>query len=90
MSDLKEIVRIAHDAGMLALVDEPMERTSISGGCLLAMDAGADMSAVSIIKQEVRSLRARRLPNWYDAEAVRQTINLTDDQQQLSLMALSI
>ena len=93
-SDLKEIVRIAHDAGMLALVDEAHGTHLYFGEGLpvSAMDAGADMSAVSIHKTggSLTQSSMLLLGPGIDAEAVRQTINLTQTTSGSYLLMASL
>ena len=93
-SDLKEIVKIAHDAGMLALIDEA-HGTHLyfgEGLPLSAMDAGADMSAVSIHKTggSLTQSSMLLLGPAVDAEAVRQIINLTQTTSGSYLLMASL
>jgi len=93
-SNLKEIVKIAHDAGMLALVDEAHGTHLYFGDNLpaAAMDAGADMSAVSIHKTggSLTQSSMLLLSPAVDAEAVRQTINLTQTTSGSYLLMASL
>jgi lysine decarboxylase len=93
-SDLKEIVKIAHDAGMLALIDEAHGTHLYFGEDLplSAMDAGADMSAVSIHKTggSLTQSSMLLLGPAVDAEAVRQIINLTQTTSGSYLLMASL
>ena len=93
-SNLKEIVKIAHDAGMLALVDEAHGTHLYFGENLpaAAMDAGADMSAVSIHKTggSLTQSSMLLLGPGADAEAVRQIINLTQTTSGSYLLMASL
>lgn len=93
-SNLKEIVKIAHDAGMLALVDEAHGTHLYFGDNLpaAAMDAGADMSAVSIHKTggSLTQSSMLLLSPAVDAEVVRQTINLTQTTSGSYLLMASL
>ncbi len=93
-SNLKEIVKITHEAGMLALVDEA-HGTHLyfgEGLPLAAMDAGADMSAVSTHKTGGSLTQSSMLllgPN-VDADEVRQIINLTQTTSGSYLLMASL
>ena len=93
-SDLREIVKIAHDAGMLALIDEAHGTHLYFGEDLplSAMDAGADMSAVSIHKTggSLTQSSMLLLGPAVDAEAVRQIINLTQTTSGSYLLMASL
>ncbi|MDD4160091.1 MAG: aminotransferase class I/II-fold pyridoxal phosphate-dependent enzyme [Synergistaceae bacterium] len=93
-SDLREIVKIAHEAGMLALVDEAHGTHLYFGEDLplSAMDAGADMSAVSIHKTggSLTQSSMLLLGAGGDAEAVRQIINLTQTTSGSYLLMSSL
>lgn len=93
-SDLKEIVRIAHNAGMKVLVDEAHgthfyfgENMPISG-----MAAGADMSAVSMHKTGGSLTQSSFLLCGKDVNAgyVRQIINLTQTTSSSYLLLSSL
>ncbi|MCE5201667.1 MAG: aminotransferase class I/II-fold pyridoxal phosphate-dependent enzyme [Synergistaceae bacterium] len=93
-SNLREIVKITHDAGMLALVDEAHGTHLYFGETLpaAAMDVGADMSAVSIHKTGGSLTQSSMLllgPD-VDAEAMRQTINLTQTTSGSYLLMISL
>lgn len=93
-SNVSEIVRSAHEAGMLALVDEA-HGTHLyfgEGLPLSAMAAGADMSAVSIHKTGGSLTQSSMLlvGAGVDAEAVRQTINLTQTTSGSYLLMASL
>ena len=80
-SDLRAIVRMAHDAGMLCLADEAHGTHFYFGGGLpvSAMAAGADMASVSMHKSGGSLTQSSLLltgPNVH-AGYVRQIINLT-------------
>ena len=103
-SDLRAIVRMAHDAGMLCLADEAHGTHFYFGGGLpvSAMAAGADMASVSMHKSGGSLTQSSLLltgPNVH-AGYVRQIINLTQttsgsyllngqDVSQLSLSKLA-
>lgn len=93
-SNLKEIVKIAHDAGMLALADEAHGTHLYFGENLpaAAMDAGADMSAVSLHKTggSLTQSSMLLLGPGADAEAVRQIINLTQTTSGSYLLMASL
>lgn len=93
-SNLREIVKIAHDAGMLALIDEAHGTHLYFGENLplAAMDAGADMSAVSIHKTggSLTQSSMLLLGPEVDAEAVRQIINLTQTTSGSYLLMASL
>mgnify|MGYP000903830526 CR=1 FL=1 len=80
-SDLRAIVKMAHDAGMLCLADEAHGTHFYFGGGLpvSAMAAGADMAAVSMHKSGGSLTQSSLLLTGPDVHAgyVRQIINLT-------------
>ena len=93
-SNLKEIVKLAHEAGMLVLVDEAHgthfyfhENLPIS-----AMEAGADMSAVSMHKTGGSLTQSSILltKNSVNADYVRQVINLTQTTSGSYLLLSSL
>ena len=93
-SDIKEIVRIAHEHGMLVLADEAhgthfyfSDKLPVS-----AMEAGADMAAVSMHKTggsltQSSILLTRKTVN---ADYVRQIINLTQTTSGSYLLLSSL
>ena len=93
-SDLREIVRIAHENNMLALVDEAHgthfyfgENMPVSG-----MEAGADMAAVSMHKTGGSLTQSSILlcgPN-INSDYVRQVINLTQTTSGSYLLISSL
>ena len=93
-SNLREIVRIAHDAGMLALIDEAHGTHLYFGENLplSAMDAGADMSAVSIHKTggSLTQSSMLLLGPEVETESVRQIINLTQTTSGSYLLMASL
>lgn len=93
-SDIREIVKIAHDAGMLALADEAHGTHLYFGEGLpaSAMDAGADMAAVSVHKTGGSLTQSSILLAGKngDAEALRQTINLTQTTSGSYLLMASL
>ena len=93
-SNLREIVRIAHDAGMLALIDEAHGTHLYFGENLplSAMDAGADMSAVSIHKTggSLTQSSMLLLGLEVETESVRQIINLTQTTSGSYLLMASL
>ena len=93
-SDLKAIVELAHESGMLVLVDEAHgthfyfnDRMPIS-----AMAAGADMSAVSMHKTGGSLTQSSILltKNTVNADYVRQVINLTQTTSGSYLLLSSL
>ncbi|MEG0313717.1 MAG: aminotransferase class I/II-fold pyridoxal phosphate-dependent enzyme [Erysipelotrichaceae bacterium] len=93
-SNLKEIVKIAHEAKMLVLVDEAhgthfyfQEDSPISG-----MDAGADMAAVSIHKTggSLTQSSLLLLGKNVNEDYVRQIINLTQTTSGSYLLMASL
>lgn len=93
-SDMKEIVEIAHKAGMKVLVDEAhgthlsfVEELPISG-----IAAGADMSAISMHKSGGSLTQSSILltGNNMNAEHVRQMINLTQTTSASYLLLSSL
>ena len=93
-SNLRELVKIAHSAGMYALVDEAHGTHLYFGDGLplSAMAAGADMSAVSIHKTggSLTQSSILLLGKGADAEGVRQTINLTQTTSGSYLLMASL
>lgn len=93
-SNLEEIVKIAHDAGMLVLVDEAHGTHLYFGEDMpiSAMDAGADISSVSIHKTGGSLTQSSLLliSNSVDSEAMRQTINLTQTTSGSYLLMASL
>ncbi len=93
-SDLRAIVKMAHDAGMLCLADEAHGTHFYFGGGLpmSAMAAGADMSAVSMHKSGGSLTQSSLLlvgPN-VNAGHVRQIINLTQTTSGSYLLMSSL
>ena len=93
-SDLRAIVRMAHDAGMLCLADEAHGTHFYFGGGLpvSAMAAGADMAAVSMHKSGGSLTQSSLLlcgPNVH-AGYVRQIINLTQTTSGSYLLMSSL
>ena len=93
-SDLRAIVRMAHDAGMLCLADEAHGTHFYFGGGLpvSAMEAGADMAAVSMHKSGGSLTQSSLLltgPNVH-AGYVRQIINLTQTTSGSYLLMSSL
>ncbi len=93
-SDLREIVKLAHENGMLVLVDEAHgthfyfhEDLPVS-----AMEAGADMSAVSMHKTGGSLTQSSILltKNSVNADYVRQVINLTQTTSGSYLLLSSL
>ncbi|HEY9574650.1 MAG TPA: arginine decarboxylase, partial [Lachnospiraceae bacterium] len=93
-SDMKEIVEIAHKAGMKVLVDEAhgthlsfVEELPVSG-----IAAGADMSAISMHKSGGSLTQSSILltGNNMNAEHVRQMINLTQTTSASYLLLSSL
>ncbi|MDR0861409.1 MAG: aminotransferase class I/II-fold pyridoxal phosphate-dependent enzyme [Oscillospiraceae bacterium] len=93
-SDLREIVRLAHENGMLALVDEAHGTHLYFGEDLpvCAMAAGADLAAVSMHKSGGSLTQSSFLlcGTGIDPEAVRQTINLTQTTSASYLLLSSL
>lgn len=93
-SDLKNIVKIAHEHGMLCLVDEAHGTHFYFGDNMpvSAMDAGADMAAVSMHKsggsltQSSLLLAADTMSEGY----IRQIINLTQTTSGSYLLLSSL
>ena len=93
-SDIREIVRIAHSHGMKALADEAHGTHFYFNDALpvSAMEAGADMSAVSMHKSGGSLTQSSLLllgPN-VDADYVRQIINLTQTTSASYLLMSSL
>ena len=93
-SDLRAIVRMAHEAGMLCLADEAHGTHFYFGGGLpvSAMAAGADMAAVSMHKSGGSLTQSSLLltgPNVH-AGYVRQIINLTQTTSGSYLLMSSL
>ncbi len=93
-SDLRAIVQMAHDAGMLCLADEAHGTHFYFGGGLpvSAMAAGADMAAVSMHKSGGSLTQSSLLligPNVH-AGYVRQIINLTQTTSGSYLLMSSL
>ena len=93
-SDLRAIVKMAHDAGMLCLADEAHGTHLYFGNSLpvSAMAAGADMSAVSMHKSGGSLTQSSFLltgPNVH-ADYVRQIINLTQTTSGSYLLMSSL
>ena len=93
-SDLRAIVRMAHEAGMLCLADEAHGTHFYFGGGLpvAAMAAGADMSCVSMHKSGGSLTQSSLLltgPNVH-AGYVRQIINLTQTTSGSYLLMSSL
>ena len=93
-SDLRAIVKMAHDAGMLCLADEAHGTHFYFGGGLpvSAMAAGADMAAVSMHKSggsltQSSLLLTGKNVNW---EYVSQIINLTQTTSASYLLMSSL
>ena len=93
-SNLREIVKLAHDNGMLVLVDEAHgthfyfhEDLPVS-----AMEAGADMAAVSMHKTGGSLTQSSMLltRNTVNADYVRQVINLTQTTSGSYLLLSSL
>jgi arginine decarboxylase len=93
-SNLKEIVRIAHEKGMRVLVDEAHGAHFYFGHHLpvSAMDAGADMAAVSMHKTGGSLTQSSFLVCGKDTDAgyVRQIINLTQTTSGSYLLMSSL
>ena len=93
-SDLRAIVKMAHKAGMLCLADEAHGTHFYFGGGLpvSAMEAGADMAAVSMHKSGGSLTQSSLLltgPNVH-AGYVRQIINLTQTTSGSYLLMSSL
>lgn len=93
-SDLRSIVSMAHDAGMYCLVDEAHGTHFYFGAGMpvSAMEAGADMSAVSMHKSGGSLTQSSLLligPNM-NAGHVRQIINLTQTTSGSYLLMSSL
>ena len=94
-SDLRAIVKMAHDAGMLCLADEAHGTHFYFGGGSLpvsAMAAGADMASVSMHKSGGSLTQSSLLligPNVHPGY-VRQIINLTQTTSGSYLLMVSL
>ena len=93
-SDLRAIVKMAHDAGMLCLVDEAHGTHFYFGDHMpvSAMEAGADMASVSMHKSGGSLTQSSLLltgPNIH-AGYVRQIINLTQTTSGSYLLMSSL
>lgn len=93
-SDLRAIVKMAHDAGMLFLVDEAHGTHFYFGSGLpvSAMEAGADMASVSMHKSDGSLTQSSLLltgPNIH-AGYVRKIINLTQTTSGSYLLMSSL
>ena len=93
-SNLKEIVRLAHEHNMLALVDEAHGTHFYFSDDLpmSAMEAGADMASVSMHKSGGSLTQSSFLllgPN-VNADYVRQVINLTQTTSGSYLLMVSL
>ncbi len=92
-SDLRAIVKMAHDAGMLCLADEAHGTHFYFGGGLpvSAMAAGADMASVSMHKSGGSLTQSSLItgPNVH-AGHVRQIINLTQTTSGSYLLMSSL
>ena len=93
-SDLKGLVKLAHDNNMLILVDEAHGTHFYFGDNLpvSAMDAGADMAAVSMHKSGGSLTQSSFLltKNTVNAGYVRQIINLTQTTSGSYLLMSSL
>ena len=93
-SDLRAIVKMAHDAGMLCLADEAHGTHFYFGGGLpvSAMAAGADMAAVSMHKSGGSLTQSSLLLTGPDVHAgyVRLIINLTQTTSGSYLLMSSL
>jgi len=93
-SNLREIVRLAHENHMLALVDEAHGTHFYFGENLplAAMHAGADMAAVSVHKTGGSLTQSSLLlcGDGVDAGYVRQIINLTQTTSGSYLLLVSL
>lgn len=93
-SDIKEIVRMAHDAGMYCLADEAHGTHFYFGDNMpvTAMAAGADMASVSMHKSGGSLTQSSLLligPNVHEGH-VRQIINLTQTTSGSYLLMSSL
>lgn len=93
-SDIKEIVKMAHDAGMLCLADEAHGTHFYFGDNMpvSAMEAGADMAAVSMHKSGGSLTQSSLLLIGPDVNSghVRQIINLTQTTSGSYLLMSSL
>ena len=93
-SDLRAIVRMAHEAGMLCLADEAHGTHFYFGGGLpvSAMEAGADMASVSMHKSGGSLTQSSLLLTGPGVHAgyVRQIINLTQTTSGSYLLMSSL
>ena len=93
-SDLRAIVKMAHEAGMMCLVDEAHGTHFYFGGGLpvSAMEAGADMASVSMHKSGGSLTQSSLLLTGPDVHAgyVRQIINLTQTTSGSYLLMVSL
>ena len=93
-SDLRAIVKMAHDAGMLCLADEAHGTHFYFGGGLpvSAMAAGADMASVSMHKSGGSLTQSSLLLTGQNVHAgyVRQIINLTQTTSGSYLLMSSL
>lgn len=93
-SNIKEIVNLAHKHGMLVLADEAHGTHFYFGDNLpmSAMEAGADMSAVSMHKTGGSLTQSSMLltKNTVNADYVRQIINLTQTTSASYLLLSSL
>lgn len=93
-SNLKEIVKLAHENNMLVLVDEAHGTHFYFNGHLppSAMEAGADMSAVSMHKTGGSLTQSSMLltRDTVNADYVRQVINLTQTTSGSYLLLSSL
>lgn len=93
-SDLQEIVKFSHEAGMKVLVDEAHGTHFYFGNNLpiSAMKAGADMSAVSMHKTggSLTQSSALLIGDSMDESEVRQIINLTQTTSGSYLLMASV
>lgn len=93
-SDLREIVRIAHENNMLVLVDEAHgTHFYFNDKCpVSAMEAGADMAAVSMHKTGGSLTQSSILltKNTVNADYIRQIINLTQTTSGSYLLLSSL
>ena len=93
-SDIKEITRLAHDRGMKVLVDEAHGTHLYFSDELpmSAMEAGADLAAVSMHKSGGSLTQSSILlcGEGFDAEYMRQIINLTQTTSASYLLISSL